>query len=220
MLGWLRYADGTIKHFKGNAADKFKVKDLLEAANVTLEDISDGKVNQTKSMRFRGLELMVKIDYRNRGQGWSVSKPSYEITVERIPYAEYKITETRHSPYRRDPEGYGDSVKQKCLKERRLYNRFGVKLHFSQTGRIARFSWNALIMEIVAGLTLLGCAQLVVDNIAYYVHPLASKIENAVYDTRVWSEELDAFLVEDKLRAANEQQVDGTDPQKALKKKE
>merc|ERR1712072_744911 len=117
-------------------------------------------------MRFRGIELMVKIDYRNRclthihgsthecGSFFVLEKPSYKYTVRRIPFAEYKITEPRYEK-----------------NSRTLINRFGVKIHFVQSGQIARFSWNALIMEIVAGLTLLGVAQLIVDNVAFYLHP-------------------------------------------------
>ena len=47
-----------------------------------------------------------------------------------------------------------------------LWKRYGVKLIFVQTGRIARFSWNQLLMEIVAGLTLLSVAQMVCDTYA------------------------------------------------------
>ena len=194
-MGWLRYSDGYKKRFPGNKPDRFSLGDLLRAANTTLEDISDGKENQTESMRFRGLELMIKIDYRNRGRlddddgggdalwltlagwggGWSIPRPSYEITVRRIPFAEYKITEVSYTPA--SPQG-----EPPRLKERRLVNRFGVKLHVTQTGQISRFSWNALVMEIVAGLTLLSIAQLIVDNVAYYIHPQNKAIEQVVYE--------------------------------------
>ena len=175
MRGWLKYPSGVKKDFEAGEADSFKLSDLLSAANTSLEEISDGKENQTDSMRFRGLNLMIKIDYRNRkedGSLWGslkIPKPSYEITVRRIPFAEYKITEVRYL----QAEG-------QQRKTRLLTHRFGVKLHFTQTGQIARFSWNALVMEIVAGLTLLGCAQLIVDNIAYYVHPQNKEIEEAI----------------------------------------
>ena len=182
MLGWMRYRDGHVKTLHGNKPDRFSLGDLLRAANTSLEELSDGKAHQTASMRFRGLELMVKIDYRNRPDetsswAWSatIPNPSYEITVRRIPFAEYKVTEVGYLPHTTGEAEVG-------LTQRRLTNRFGVKLHFTQTGQIARFSWNALVMEIVAGLTLLSIAQLIVDNVAYYVHPHNKAIEQVVYE--------------------------------------
>jgi len=185
MGGSMEAWDGTtIKRFEQKQADQFTVGELLLAANVSLEDTSDAKAGQTDSLRCRGAELLVKIDYRNRGGGWALRPPTYKITVRRIPFAEYKITESDTPTQMMSQQGDMPA-------ERTLLNRFGVKIHFVQTGRIARFSWNALILEFVAGLTLLSVAQLVVDNIAFYVHPHSDKIEKIVYEKVGWEYEAD-----------------------------
>lgn len=189
-----------MKALDDHEADAFTVGELLQAANVSLDTVSDGKFGQKDSMRFRGMQLMIKIEYHNhvsfgqrlyhRVTDIPSPLPSYYVTVRRIPFTEYKITEVH---YKRDNSN-GEFAIDLDAEQRVLVSRFGIKLHFIQTGSISRFSANSLIMEIVAGLTMLGSAQLIVDLVAFYVHPQKESFEEIAFEGVEWHEEQGQFI--------------------------
>eukprot|EP00656_Telonema_subtile_P025501 TRINITY_DN27573_c0_g1_i1.p1 TRINITY_DN27573_c0_g1~~TRINITY_DN27573_c0_g1_i1.p1 ORF type:complete len:373 (+),score=108.97 TRINITY_DN27573_c0_g1_i1:157-1275(+) len=142
-------------------ADAFTLGELVQAAGVSLEHLADGKDDEDESIRSRGMVLMARITYKNSAKGeWGVRPPSYVYQVSKVPYTEFKVAETAE----RSSSSDGSST-------RVLWKRFGIKVIFVQTGRIAKFSFNALVMEIVAGLALVSMAQLACDLYAYYCCP-------------------------------------------------
>jgi hypothetical protein len=62
-------------------------------------------------------------------------------------------------------------------------HRFGIELVVSQTGRIARFSWNALVVNIVSGMGLASMIALIIDALAMFVLPLKSSFYKLKFDT-------------------------------------
>lgn len=146
-------------------ADAFTVGQLVEAAGISLEDIADGKDGEDEPIRSRGMVLLARISYKNSGKGeWGVREPSYKYQIRKVPYTEFKVSE----PAQR---GAGQDAGTRVL-----WKRFGIKIIFVQTGRIAKFSANALLMELVAGLALLSMAQLACDLYAYYCCPELSAV--------------------------------------------
>merc|ERR1711865_527145 len=143
--------------------DKFTLSELVEAAGVDLEQLGDGKNGEDEAIRSRGMVLMMHITYTNTDKArFSIQEPSYAYKLHKVPFAEYKIAQMIQ---------HGDLLGVDGAASRILWKRYGVRIIFVQTGRIARFSWNALLMEIVAGLTLLSVSQLVCDTYAYYRCP-------------------------------------------------
>jgi len=167
MQGVLKHANGKERVMPSATADKFTIGELVEAAGVDLEQTSDGKADEDEDIRSRGMVLMMHITYTNIDKGkFSIQQPTYKYKIHKVPYAEYKAAQ----PFGRSETSDSSGA------TRTLWKRYGIRVIFVQTGRIARFSWNALLMEIVAGLTLLSVAQLVCDTYAYYFRPELKKL--------------------------------------------
>ena len=167
MQGVLKHASGKRRAMPAGKPDKFTIGELVEAAGVALEQTSDGKTDEDEEIRSRGMVLMMHITYTNTDKAsFSIQQPTYKYKVHKVPYAEYKAAQ----PFGRTETSASSGA------TRTLWKRYGIRVMFVQTGRIARFSWNALLMEIVAGLTLLSVAQLVCDTYAYYLRPELKKL--------------------------------------------
>jgi len=172
MQGVLKYASGKKRAMPSGQPDKFTIGELVEAAGIDLEQTSDGKTDEDEDIRSRGMVLMMHITYTNTDKASfpGLEQPTYKYKVHKVPYAEYKAAQ----PFGRTETSAGNGRTSGAT--RTLWKRYGIRVMFVQTGRIARFSWNALLMEIVAGLTLLSVAQLVCDTYAYYMRPELKKL--------------------------------------------
>ena len=86
----------------------------------------------------------MQIEYSNLEDG----KPTYTYRVTRVPGQEYKVMQP---------------VAGLSHNSRSLLNRHGIKLVFIQTGRIGRFSFTTLAIQLVTALGLLSVAVTLVE---------------------------------------------------------
>jgi len=167
--------DSVLIKFPRNRADRFPLHMLLDAAGVNLDQKSDAVGQRRRrnhpeeeTMRARGLVLFVVITYTNTNNFFGTHPISYEYKVHRLH-------ETSFMTYEALGASEGDD-------HRHLHKRCGIHLKFILTGKIGRFSLNALLSNIVSALGLVTLSSIVVDQLALYVLPLKKQYSQYKYE--------------------------------------
>eukprot|EP00933_Yihiella_yeosuensis_P026139 TRINITY_DN20278_c0_g1_i2.p1 TRINITY_DN20278_c0_g1~~TRINITY_DN20278_c0_g1_i2.p1 ORF type:complete len:389 (-),score=52.22 TRINITY_DN20278_c0_g1_i2:36-1202(-) len=153
----------TMAAIPAGTGDSFVLRKWLEAAGVSLEDLSDapGAANAGKTLRQTGLVLVVNIMYHNQPVHRTVSdyfftpelgEIEYDIEVQRVAESDY----VAHKATVQENVDGGSSLRE--LKESS-----GIFIQFVQGGQLGRFSWAALADQIVLKLGLLSLVQLLLD---------------------------------------------------------
>eukprot|EP01083_Nonionella_stella_P014761 41369_1 len=155
MKGKLVDTNGdTIASYGNNGSDIVSLLTVLNAAGVDLNDIQENPSDKKKneSNRHAGLVLYFGIDYKGTYKG----DVKYTYSVTQIPKQEYKVTRSTFVNY----------------SHRLLANTHGVKIFFVFSGNICRFSFQTMLIQMVAGLGLLSVATLTTDFLMIYAMPL------------------------------------------------
>jgi len=148
--------ENVLKSFTDDArpSDIISVSDLLQAAGISLSDLSQSKgPEKGEPLRNAGVVLIIFVTYSNSLT--NVAKISYTYRVAYIPGADYQADEPRWLQN-------ADMI---------LYSRHGIRMVFIQTGLIGQFDFLTLLTTIVSGLVLTSLATLFVDVIALRVLP-------------------------------------------------
>lgn len=154
-------AKAVLKKFPEGECDHFKLTELLAAADVTLNDLSDAPGQERKPLRASGLILHADLAYNNiRCDGklkcaFGQGDISYRYRIYRVPESNSEMVEVKK---------LNDTHRVRSVKQ-------GIQVNFAQTGKIGRFSAQVLIVNLCSGLGMMAIATVVVDAIAIYVLP-------------------------------------------------
>jgi len=152
-----RYAYGTAD---GDKILAMSLRDILAAANKTFDDVgSEGAI-----LRLQGIEIVAEITVQNYQQpfDWQ-GKLQCDIA--------FRVLRDQFT-----------QVKQFYNGTSLLALQHGVRLRAIGNGSVGYPSFRAALSTIVVGLALLQMATTVVDNIAYYLHPKKTIINEEVCD--------------------------------------
>lgn len=155
MSGTLENYNGdTIANYGNNGSDIISLGKILEAAGVDLNDIQDYPPDAAdkESNRHAGVVLMFGIDFN----GVYKKDVKYTYSVTQVPKVEYKVTLSTYIG----------------TNERLITDTHGVKIFFVFNGKICRFDFQTMLIQLVAGLGLLSVATLTTDFIMQYLMPL------------------------------------------------
>eukprot|EP01124_Arcella_intermedia_P015787 TRINITY_DN22360_c0_g1_i2.p1 TRINITY_DN22360_c0_g1~~TRINITY_DN22360_c0_g1_i2.p1 ORF type:complete len:198 (-),score=32.04 TRINITY_DN22360_c0_g1_i2:29-622(-) len=170
MVGYLHVADDPnqiLEVWNKERSIGLSVESLLRSAGVSLDEPSNVTGRETESVRMRGAFIYFTITYSNTNEKGLVS-PYYSVHAVRVPDVDYKINEliTQDS---------GSRV---------IRRRYGIYIKFVQRAEIARFSFPALLFQLISGLGLLQIATTFVDLLAIYLVPLKNFYMNAKYTVK------------------------------------
>jgi hypothetical protein len=129
---------------------------LIDAAGVPGGLDTKSNLESNTSMRYDGIVLMMAITYRNDWPGFvATGKAKYAIKVFRVRGAEFKY----------------EFIKPVAPDVRILRNTHGVRMIFLQQGKLGRFSFQVLLLQLVSALALLKLATTIVDLLAIQLMP-------------------------------------------------
>ncbi|KAF9161034.1 cytochrome c oxidase subunit 1 [Actinomortierella ambigua] len=149
------------------AGDVMKVSDLLRAADVQLDAISESPMAvNNETIRSAGVVVIVVIQYG--AAGWNPSKISYRYMPKAIPDQEYKVIET---------------IRDFQAGHRVEINRHGIKIVISQHGQLGKFSMMTLLTNLVAAIALFKVANILVELMMLRLHPQKLFYGQAKYDS-------------------------------------
>lgn len=142
--------------------DVFTVEEWLAAGDLQLDAWSGDPNYEDEPVRGRGHVLVLTIDYTNI-QPWrgASNDISYTYSVQHLAGSSFKLTSSTDVL---------DANSSNVL-FRRVEKRYGVKIIVLQVGKLGRFSFNTLLLQIAAGSALLGIAALLTDFLALHVLP-------------------------------------------------
>ena len=155
------------KRFKQQDADEFLLSDLYKLAGLNLNDFSDVPNHEKESFYERGAVLQVGINYSNelknkRGTG----DITYSYEAQRVKRTGYKLSQ---KVAKFDYPGAEEEDPSAIY--RYVEKRHGVYVKFIQTGNLARFSADHLLLQIVFVNTLVAAIPTIIDLISCYVSP-------------------------------------------------
>eukprot|EP00794_Sanderia_malayensis_P018094 gene18094-19901_t len=182
MKGKIVDKDGAlIRRFEGKGKpDGIRLIELLRAAGVkSLDSQSDACNARNRTYRENGVVLHVTIKYENAdGTFFGTSEPEYTYSVRRIKFSEYKVKQEIPAL---DPDSFTkfDLPEQK---RRKVLKRFCIRLEFSQTGKIGKFSLSRLLTSLATGFGLFGYSVLIIDVYALYLSPDRGRYREHVYE--------------------------------------
>lgn len=142
--------------------DLFLVSSLLDAAKVDL-DTTEGYIGKQKTLRHRGLVLVVHIQYGNKPSGgwmglkvtpWTTPEPYYTYHISTREAFDYKVTKTFNDP---------SDVKRII----RVYN--GIRVVVEQSGTILMWDTSQFLVTMTAALGLIAVATTVTELAMMYV---------------------------------------------------
>lgn len=161
-----------IQEIPPGSGDAFQVSTWLDAAGIKLDSLSDAlEAPDSATHRRAGMVMLVTVAYHNHPSerafwdlfsiGERASVMAYDVEVRRIAEAGYHVSRaTVH-----EDSGGGASTRE-------LHEAHGILLQFELSGRVGRFSWQALADELVLKLGWLTLLQLLLDVFWQYVLPL------------------------------------------------
>ncbi|KAG0232857.1 cytochrome c oxidase subunit 1 [Actinomortierella wolfii] len=149
------------------SGDVLRVGDLLKAANVNLDSLSESPMAATnETIRSAGVVIIVVIQYG--AIGWNPNKISYRYMPKAIVDQEYKAIET---------------IRDFQAGRRVEINRHGIKIVFSQHGELGKFSMMTLLTNVVAAIALFKVANILVELTMLRFHPQKRVYGEAKYDS-------------------------------------
>ncbi|KAG0001574.1 cytochrome c oxidase subunit 1 [Entomortierella chlamydospora] len=149
------------------AGDVMTMGEFLKASGVNLDDPSMAPTATAgETVRTSGVVVIVVIQYA--AKGWNPNRISYEYLPKAIPDQEYKVIETIRDF--RD----GNRVE---------INRHGVRIVFSQTGQLGKFSLMTLLTNLVAAVALFKVANIIVELMMLRIHPRKKTYVRAKFES-------------------------------------
>ncbi|KAF9972754.1 cytochrome c oxidase subunit 1 [Actinomortierella ambigua] len=149
------------------AGDVMRVGDLLRAADIQLDTISESPMaTRNETIRSAGVVIIVVIQYG--AVGWNPNKISYRYMPKAIPDQEYKAVET---------------IRDFQAGRRVEINRHGIKIVISQHGQLGKFSLMTLLTNLVAAVALFKVANILVELMMLRLHPQKVVYGQAKYDS-------------------------------------
>ncbi|KAF9400447.1 cytochrome c oxidase subunit 1 [Mortierella sp. AD011] len=149
------------------AGDVMTMGEFLKASGVNLDDLSMAPTATAgETIRTSGVVVIVVIQYA--AKGWNPNRISYEYLPKAIPDQEYKVIETIRDF--RD----GNRVE---------INRHGVRIVFSQTGQLGKFSLMTLLTNLVAAVALFKVANIIVELMMLRIHPRKKTYVRAKFES-------------------------------------
>lgn len=142
-------------------SDIFPLKTLLQAAGLPTLDRSSA-YNTSETLRVGGVVLVLEVQYSNylRDTGsWDGGEVSYTYWVTAVPASEYKAV---------DAVAEGASASNPTPPTRTVYNRHGVRVVLSFSGRIGSFNAQAFLINLFVSLGLLGVANALMEWIIFF----------------------------------------------------
>ena len=169
--------------------DIIPLRSLLLAAGIeTLDQVSGSDTvggPQTSSMREQGLVLLLEISYTNYAIG-NIPSPEpngpllggtsifnvFNQDIVQYTYRVFTVPNTQFQ-FQGSARDLPPNSNPNQASENRFFNRqFGVRLLVTAGGRVGSFFFQTLLLNIVAGLALLGLSGLVLDFLAFSWCPL------------------------------------------------
>ena len=144
------------KTSRRSGLDVFRLSTLIQAATqgVTLDD--ETSFNNSHSLRYSGMVLVVLIEYTNFIPFQGVSDTvTYKYNVKYIKGTGAKNMEQRY---------IGNNIDQRTLQKRH-----GVMLSVKFTGALYAFDWSVCLITLTTSLALLAVATTIVDTFALYI---------------------------------------------------
>eukprot|EP00747_Dinoflagellata_sp_TGD_P215846 gnl/TRDRNA2_/TRDRNA2_88484_c0_seq4.p1 gnl/TRDRNA2_/TRDRNA2_88484_c0~~gnl/TRDRNA2_/TRDRNA2_88484_c0_seq4.p1 ORF type:complete len:250 (+),score=33.27 gnl/TRDRNA2_/TRDRNA2_88484_c0_seq4:3-752(+) len=175
-----------IRELPPGSPDALPLSLWLEAAGVHLDEITDApEEDQNATFRSAGLVLLVTFAYHNRMQdstlfdywtGAQAPPMAYDIEVRRVAEAGYHVSRaTVH-----------EDAARGVPTVREVRSTHGILFQFELSGRVGRFSWQALADQFVLKLGWLTILQLILDLFWQYALPFLGKDYNReVYKWKV-----------------------------------
>lgn len=162
-------------------ADKIRLIELLEAAEVSSLDVSSDALNaRERTYRENGIVLRVAIQYENTHNTiFGTSNTEYTYNVRRVPFSDYKVKQEIPAI---DIHNFYNINKISAIQRRIVRKRFCIRVEFSQTGKIGRFCLSNLIIHLVSGLGLLTIAVTIIDSLILYVFPAKSTYRKYIFE--------------------------------------
>lgn len=174
--------DGEELPTRWNAAEReggpylmLSLRDILSGANQTFDDIG----SEGARLRLQGLEMVAEVRVRNyhRALDWA-GELDCEVT--------FRVLRNQFTQVSRFFNGTEIMAIQN-----------GLRLKVQGTGSVGYPSFGAAVSTLIVGLAMLQLATTVVDNIAYYVHPKKTIINERVCDVLDLKEEDELWMLEE-----------------------
>jgi hypothetical protein len=145
--------------------DIIAVQTLLEAAGIaSLDQVAGTDPDLSEqTLRDSGLVLLLQIQYDNFFS-FNSSNVQYTYDVDTVPNTEYKSIQT---------VTFNNTIPYAI---RRQYNRHGIRIIITQSGRVGAFDFQTLLINLTVSLGLLSVAVLVTDFVSTSLCP-----QRAVY---------------------------------------
>lgn len=183
-------------HKTSTNLDFISVKDLLLAADVTLDDISYGG----ETYRETGVNVMLTIAYTNFEPWRGLTGISYIYKPKVLPATSYKYYEPEYLRYRA---------------ERVLLDQHGIRIVAIHSGDLYQRDYQQLIITITTALTFFAIAAFIVDKLMLYCLPNRKQYEECKYEYSVDFEDWEQLKLGRKMRGEqqpNRQQSEGGQP--------
>lgn len=166
--------------------DILPLRALMLAAGVeTLDQLSgsDAKDPQTSSMRQQGLVLILDISYTNYALG-NIPNPSpggpelggvgtgFLLTDSEVRYTFRVYTVDRTQFQFQSASSNNDNGTPYAAVERYFKRQYGVRILINTGGRVGSFFFQTLLVNLVAGLALLGLSSTIIEYFIFSISPL------------------------------------------------
>lgn len=173
-LAWKKCSDCSQQQFKSLSSDKLKLKDLLIASHLNMDEIANEYLEGTDDYRgaepYRnfGAVILLSVKYDNVENYFSKSPPII------YQYRPQLIT---------DIEDYTvDSVYTSYPNNRTLIERKGIRIVGVMAGEIGSFTFQALLIQLTTSIALIKIATTAVDLIAINLLPRRVLYKNAKFE--------------------------------------
>lgn len=150
------------------AADVFPIATLLQAAGIAELDQVSGFSN-SETYRYAGIVLILEVQYSNyfaQTGSWNPETVAYTYYVSAVPQSEFKCENAIVA----STDGGRTTALGTPL--RTVFNRHGVRVVLSFSGRIGSFNLQAFLINLFVSLGLLGVCTFCMELMLYYTCPL------------------------------------------------
>lgn len=160
----------TMQTFGQLQSDIITVQDLLTAAGVSLDSVSDWTYNTNFNYTYRtwGMLLVVQVELDNKVVGL-LGETTYTYSVTRVPNKKYLIRQVVPS--------LSDSTNTRTVQDR-----YGIQVVFTVVGDIGYFDFQTLLLTLVGATALLSVSRLLVEFFMLKVVKQKDKYKNVKYD--------------------------------------
>lgn len=151
---------------KRGKMDILSIEEILDTINVKLEDLSGADSTHQSTLRHIGCVILIDIEYSNLDM-FNPSKITYRYKITLIPDTKFKIDQTIYT---------------KSIDNIVVWNRYGIRIIFQQSGRIGKFDFATLLISFVSGIGLVTVVSFVINwGVIKYFKPCRIQWKNEVY---------------------------------------